>query len=148
MPCRNPRRIYIHLAFTYILRWSLKRSVKWTWTGSAFSTNESAWSVMVVGSQSRVWSGPYEGTFHYGWIMLWLTITKCLVLVIRFQSEWDPITHQVVDNSRKYTSFSFQWRCCWLGFKRLCAKIARIPTPRVQIHKIKSMEYWNTTSKQ
>ena len=32
--------------------------MKWTWTGSAFSTNESAWSAMVTGSQSRVWSGP------------------------------------------------------------------------------------------
>ena len=58
MPCRNPCRLYFHLAFTYTLRWSLERSVKRTWTGSAFSTNESAWSVMVTGSQSRVRSGP------------------------------------------------------------------------------------------
>ena len=58
MTCRSPSRLYIHLAFTYSLRWSLKRSVKRTWTGSAFSTNESAWSVMVTGSQSHVWSGP------------------------------------------------------------------------------------------
>ena len=58
VPCKNPCRLYIHLAFTYILRWSLERSVKRTWTGSAFSTNESAWSAMVTGSQSRVWSGP------------------------------------------------------------------------------------------
>ena len=53
----------IHVDFTFvlhsqfhILRWSLKRSVKQTWTGSAFSTNESAWSVMVmceVASRSR-----------------------------------------------------------------------------------------------
>ena len=28
MPCRNPHRLYIHLAFTYSLHWSLKRSVK------------------------------------------------------------------------------------------------------------------------
>ena len=36
--------------------WSLECSVKRTWTGSfTFSTNESAWSVMVTGSQSRVW---------------------------------------------------------------------------------------------
>jgi hypothetical protein len=48
----------IILAFTYILWWSLKHSGKRTWTGSAFSTNESAWSVMVTGYQSRVWSGP------------------------------------------------------------------------------------------
>ena len=51
-----------HVDFTpsciHILRWSLKHSAKRTWTGSAFSTNESAWSVMVTGSQSRVWSGP------------------------------------------------------------------------------------------
>ena len=52
----------IHVDFTSILHsqlhWSFKRSVKWSWTGSAFSTNESAWSVMVTGSQSCMWSGP------------------------------------------------------------------------------------------
>jgi hypothetical protein len=41
-----------------ILHWSLKRSVKSTWTGSTFSTNESTWRVMVTWSQSRVWSSP------------------------------------------------------------------------------------------
>jgi hypothetical protein len=30
----------------------------WRELGPAFSTNESAWSVMVTGSQSRVWSDP------------------------------------------------------------------------------------------
>ena len=35
-----------------MLRWSLKRSVKRTWTNSAFSSNESAWSVMVTGPQA------------------------------------------------------------------------------------------------
>ena len=44
------------------LCWSLKRSVKRTWTGSAFSTNESAWSVVVMGWQSHVWSGPKSAT--------------------------------------------------------------------------------------
>ena len=35
MPCRSLCRLYIHLAFTYTLRWSLKRSMKErTWTGS------------------------------------------------------------------------------------------------------------------
>ena len=48
----------LHSSCIHLLRWSLKRSVKWTWTGSIFSTNESAWSVLVTGSQSRVWSGP------------------------------------------------------------------------------------------
>ena len=42
LDAKNPCRFSIPLAFTYILRWSLKRSVKQTWTGSAFSTNESA----------------------------------------------------------------------------------------------------------
>jgi hypothetical protein len=60
MSCRNLCRLYTHLAFTYILRWSLKQSVKRTWTSSTFSTHESAWSVMVTGSQSRVWSGPWS----------------------------------------------------------------------------------------
>ena len=41
-----------------VLCWSLERSVKRTWTGSVSSTNESAWSVMVMGSHSCVWSGP------------------------------------------------------------------------------------------
>ena len=40
MLCRNLCRLYIHLAFTYILRWSLARCVKRTWTGSASSTHE------------------------------------------------------------------------------------------------------------
>jgi hypothetical protein len=40
---------YIHLAFTYSLRWSLKHSVKRTWTGSASPTNETASSLMVTG---------------------------------------------------------------------------------------------------
>ena len=44
MPCKNPCRLYIHLAFTYSVG------------PSTFSTNESAWSVTVTGSQSRVWS--------------------------------------------------------------------------------------------
>ena len=66
MPCRNPHRLYIHLAFTHSLRWSLnQRSVKRTWTGSAFSTNESAWSVMVTGSQSCVWSGPKQNSIGH-----------------------------------------------------------------------------------
>ena len=58
IPRRNPCRLHIHLAFTYSLRWSLKRSVRRTWTGPAFSTVESAWSVMVMGFQSHVRSRP------------------------------------------------------------------------------------------
>ena len=65
MPCRNPCRLYIHLAFTYSVGPS---SVVWkrTWTGSTFSTNESAWSTLVIGSQSRVWSGPYAIVLSWG----------------------------------------------------------------------------------
>jgi hypothetical protein len=48
----------LHPSYTHVLRWSLMCSVKQTWTGSAFSTNESAQSAMVTGSQSRVQSGP------------------------------------------------------------------------------------------
>ena len=54
MPCR----LYIHLAFTCILLWSLKRSVKRTWTTPPpLSTNESA-LIKVHGhgpSGSRPW---------------------------------------------------------------------------------------------
>ena len=56
-PCRHPCRL-LHPSCIHILCWSLKRSVKLTHTGPAFSTDESAWSVLVAGSQSRVWSRP------------------------------------------------------------------------------------------
>ena len=60
------RSIWGHVGFhvdfkstcTHTLRWSLKCSVNWTATGSTLSTNESAWSAMDTGPQSRVWSGP------------------------------------------------------------------------------------------
>ena len=46
-------------AFTYSVGpSSVVWTVKQTWTSSTFSTNESAWSAMVTGSQSRMWSGP------------------------------------------------------------------------------------------
>ena len=57
MPHRNAMET-LHPSCIHLLHWSLQRSVNRTWTGSAFSSNESAWSVMVMGSQSRVWSGP------------------------------------------------------------------------------------------
>ena len=56
IPCRNPCKLYIHLAFTYS---DGPPSVVWSeLIGSAFSTNESAWIAMVTGPQSHVWSGP------------------------------------------------------------------------------------------
>ena len=57
MPCKNPRRLYIQLAFTYFVGPS---SIMWSKLGLAphFSTNESAWSTMVMGPQSRMWSDP------------------------------------------------------------------------------------------
>ena len=60
MPCRSPCTL-LHPSCIHILRWSLKRSVKRTWTGSAYSANKSAWSVRVTGSQSHVRSGPKVG---------------------------------------------------------------------------------------
>ena len=62
MPCRNPRRLHIHLAaFTYLLRWSLKRI-----ECEAANLDRRLrlflppmrvlWSVLVMGSQScSVW---------------------------------------------------------------------------------------------
>ena len=54
--CMNPCKPYTHLAFTYSVGPS---SIVWSELGPAppFSTDESAWSVMVTGSQSRLWSG-------------------------------------------------------------------------------------------
>ena len=59
MPSRNPCRLYIHLAFT-CSSGSHKRSVKRTWTGSAFSTNESAWSVNGHGLSVSCVKWPYS----------------------------------------------------------------------------------------
>ena len=58
MPCRSSCRLYIHLTLTYYVGPS---NVVWNELGPAppfLVTNESAWSVMVTGAQSRVWSGP------------------------------------------------------------------------------------------
>jgi hypothetical protein len=66
----------VHPSCIHILRRSLKRSVKRTWTSSAFSTNESAWSVMVTGSQSRVWSGP---NFHKSTLINPLNVSLSLM---------------------------------------------------------------------
>ena len=57
----------LHSSCIHILRWSLQHSVKQTWTASAFSTNGSAWSVMVAGSQSHVWSGPKVFKQNMAW---------------------------------------------------------------------------------
>ena len=57
LPCKTSCRLYIHLAFTYsvgpssVVCWELGPA-------QPFPTNESAWSAMVTGLQSRVWSGP------------------------------------------------------------------------------------------
>jgi hypothetical protein len=55
--------VEIHVDSTSILHSLIRMvpwvcSVKWAWNGSTFPTNESAWIVMVTGSQSHVWSGP------------------------------------------------------------------------------------------
>ena len=66
MPCTSPCRLYIHhLAFTYSVGpssivWSSKLGL-----APPFPPNESAWSVMVMGSQSRLWSGPK--CCDFGW---------------------------------------------------------------------------------
>jgi hypothetical protein len=59
MPSRNPCRLYIHLAFTCS---GGPTSVVWkrTRTGSAFSTNESAWSVNGHGLSVSCVKWPYS----------------------------------------------------------------------------------------
>ena len=58
MPCRNPWRLLHPILHSYT---PLVPHVKRAWTCSAFSTNKSVWNVMVTGSQSHVWNGPYQG---------------------------------------------------------------------------------------
>ena len=80
--CRNLRQAYLlevglaqiladHEALSiachvelHVLLWAFRpspSSVKWTWTVSAFSINESSYMVMVMGLQPCVWSGPTKG---------------------------------------------------------------------------------------
>ena len=65
----------LHPSCIHMLRWSLKRSVKRTWTGSAFPTNESAWSVLVSVSCVR---GPLLSIL--GWIT-WVIFISLLEIV-------------------------------------------------------------------
>jgi hypothetical protein len=61
-----------------LLRWSLECSVKWPWAGSAFSTNESAWSAVVTGPQARVWQWHYRSNhFHTYYCFLLLLLGAC-----------------------------------------------------------------------
>jgi hypothetical protein len=64
MPCRDPCRLYIHLAFTYSVGPS---SIVWSELGPALPCPPMRVLEvkMVTGSQSRVWSGP-KATHHIG----------------------------------------------------------------------------------
>jgi hypothetical protein len=68
------RHVGLHVDFSSTnVFWAIRPSppsVKWTWTVSAFSTNESSYIAMVKGLQPCVWSGPYnlvpfESEGHY-----------------------------------------------------------------------------------
>ena len=66
----------IHVDFTSIfpsiLRWSLKRNVKQTWTNSTFSSNESAWNAMVTCLVScGKWSLLYKICGCLSWVGCW-----------------------------------------------------------------------------
>ena len=85
----------LHPSCIHILRLSLKRSVERTWIGSTFSINESAWSVMVVGSQSYVWSGRNtklgdQGTLnvHNYWCILFYHVWRPTSIEIHWNNIW------------------------------------------------------------
>ena len=68
MPRRNSCRLYIHLAFTCSIGPS---SVVWSELRPAppFPPMRDQWSVMVTGTQSCVWSGPYS---------IWVCVRTCM----------------------------------------------------------------------
>ena len=72
-----PCRLYNHFAFTYILRRSLELSVKRTWTGSTFSTDESACKA----------HGPSVSCVE------WPLYTTISATSWRHQNLWHNITH-------------------------------------------------------
>ena len=72
MPYRNPCRLF-HPPCIHMLRWSLKRSVKRTWSRSSFPTNESAWSIMVrahslVCAVALSYSLSWQANFEDVWV--------------------------------------------------------------------------------
>ena len=108
LPCGNPRGLYIHLAFTYSFGPS---SVVWSELGLAppSSTNASAWSVMVTGSQSPVWSGPQvafctkslgalqvvnwlgswqHSSEHHTWRMIQWMLTYLLSHIVKYHTKY------------------------------------------------------------
>ena len=119
IPCRNPCRLYIHLAFTYSLRWSLKHRVMQTWTGSAFSTNEMATShihtfslLCVCNSQlpfppMRVRTCNCHGlsVSCVKWPQLWLlqVVWKEWSLVGRYHCFHPAKCHHLSPTTRKYS---------------------------------------------
>jgi hypothetical protein len=118
MPCRNPCRLYIHLAFTYSIG-ALERSVKRTWTSSTFFTNESAWSMMVTGSQSHVWRGPKA----------FKTISDCFRRIYK-------VYHKVIKNHWKITT-SIRVDLETLGFWLVLPKNLAGHCPEAQTSSVK-----------
>jgi hypothetical protein len=80
--CHVGIHVDLHLSCIHIFRWSLKCSVKRNWTGSTFCTNESAWSVLVMGSQSCVWSGPYRLQALPFSSMAFVPMIKAIILIL------------------------------------------------------------------
>jgi hypothetical protein len=76
----DPIRCHVgsHVDFTSILHAHTllvpPSSIMWSSELDTFSTNESAWSVMVTGSPSRVWSGLelVPDDLFWGWTWLWV----------------------------------------------------------------------------
>ena len=72
----------LHPSYIHLLCWSLTRSVKRTWIGSTFSTNERASSAMVNGPQARVWSEftlRWRVNHMWGWILVSYKVEASIV---------------------------------------------------------------------
>ena len=124
MPCRNPCRLNIHLAFTYSVGPS---SVVWSKLGPAppIPTNKSAWSVMVTGSQSRVWCGPNIPTVN-------LEAIFAKGLGCGFKSSCEV----------QLFLMSFNWKCMWQLHPWTSISGAFLYSHSNSQQMIKTLTYW------
>ena len=106
MPCRNPCPIYIHLAFTYSIGPSTEVwNVKWTWTRSASSTNESAWSGNGRGLSVSCVKWPWYLFTHlceYSLILYFNDLKKAVVKVRSLKNQ--GFRHKSLTNTHMITT--------------------------------------------
>ena len=130
----NACRLYIHLAFTYS---SGPSSIVWSELGPALPFPESAWSVMVTGSESHVWSGPNlhkSLSLSLSW-MIWnfhqiLFKLFCVQGLRKIILEENKLTLYTITSKSIFTLYHIQSIVCVWGPKSGSKSILGLKDPR------------------